>query len=114
MIFNISKPPVIDKTFNVLLEPRSNFEEFCEETNLNGWYYMVKKNISKISRYFWATVIFASIFIACLFNYYIFWEFIKADVTITVESVTESLNKVLFPSIIICNQNQVRSSKKSL
>jgi hypothetical protein len=91
-------------------DQRSTFNEFCEETNLNGWYYMAKRNLSKVSRLFWASVILGSICLATWFNWVAFVQFLGANVIITVDSVSTSLDHVHFPAIIICNQNQVSSS----
>ena len=91
-------------------EPRSVFEEFCEETTLNGWYYMAKENLTKSSRVFWAFMILSSIGLASFFCIGIVIEFVNSNVIITVDSVSASLDKVLFPSMVVCNQNQVRYS----
>ena len=100
---------------NSLLRARSEtslriFFEFCENTTLDGWYYLVKQNISKSSRIFWAFVIFLSIGLAVVFCHGIISEFLVSDVIITVDSVSATLDNVLFPSIVVCNQNQVSIS----
>ena len=91
----------------VIPNNRGAFYEFCEETTLNGWYYMAKNNITKLSRFFWMMVILSSIGWALFLCYGIVVEFLNSNVIITVESVSASLDEVLFPSIVICNQNQV-------
>ena len=88
-------------------DTRNTFNEFCEETNLNGWYYMAKKGLSKVSRVFWACVILGSIILSGWFNWVAFVQFMGSNVIITVDSVSASLDNVHFPAIIICNQNQV-------
>ena len=90
-----------------LPKSRSIFEEFCEETTLNGWYYMAKQNLTKCSRVFWAFMILSSIGLAVFFCVGIVTEFLNSNVIITVDSVSASLDNVLFPSIVVCNQNQV-------
>ena len=86
------------------------FFEFCEDTTLHGWNYLVKRNISKSSRLFWAFVIFLSIGLAVVSCHGIISEFLVSDVIITVDSVSATLDNVLFPSIVVCNQNQVSIS----
>ena len=83
------------------------FKEFCEVITLNRWYYMAKQNISKLSRLFWASVILLSIGLAFYFCYEIISEFLVSNVIITVDSVSASLDNVLFPSVVVYNQNQV-------
>ena len=88
-----------------LLKRRNTFTTFCEETNLNGWYFISKEN--KCSRVFWGFIIFLSIALACLSTYVIISEFLAASTIKTIESAASSLDKVVFPSIIACNQNMV-------
>ena len=97
-----------------LPKSRNNFEEFCEETTLNGWYYMAKQNLTKCSRLFWASMILSSIGLAFFFCIGIVTEFMNSNVIITVDSVSASLDNVLFPSMLVCNQNQVRDLRPIL
>ena len=89
------------------LAPRDPFSEFCEETTLNGWYYLAKRGVGIISRTYWSLVVVASICAAAFFCYGITNEWMDSSVIITVDSVSASLDKVVFPAITICNQNQV-------
>ena len=104
----------IGKANNAMLPNRSSkrrntFKEFCAETNLNGWYFMSKKNTC--SRIFWSLVIIISIALAFIFTFIIISEFFEANIMITIDSVTPNLDKVVFPSIIVCNQNKVSFHK---
>ena len=100
----------MESHINGVPKPRNVFEEFCEETNLNGWYYMAKRNLSICSRLFWALMIMSSIGLAFFFCFGIITEFLNSNVIITVDSVSASLDQVLFPSLVVCNQNQVLES----
>ena len=86
-------------------EQKNTFKKFCNETNLNGWHFMSKTNI--FSRAFWSFIILTSILLASYSTFVIIFEFLDATVIITIESVTSSLDKIVFPSLIICNQNKV-------
>ena len=103
-----------NKNDNYLPKSRNNFEEFCEETTSNGWYYMDKQNLTKCSRLFWAFLILSSIGLAFFFCIGIVTEFMNSNVIITVDSVSASLDNVLFPSMLVCNQNQVRDLRPIL
>ena len=89
------------------LKPRNQFSEFCEETTLNGWYYLAKKSVGRIGRSYWGLVVLGSLVLSGFFIYGATNEFLDSTVIITVDSVTASLDKVLFPSLVVCNQNQV-------
>ena len=108
MTFNVkAENKMDDYTILDKLKPRNQFDEFCEETTLNGWYYLAKQSIGRIGRTYWSMVIIASLVIAGFFIYGATVEFFESSVIITVDSVTASLNKTLFPSLVVCNQNQV-------
>ena len=92
---------------NEALKPRNQFSEFCEETTLNGWYYLAKQSIGMLGRIYWSLVVLGSLILAGFFIYGATNEFLESTVIITVDSVTASLEKVLFPSLVVCNQNQV-------
>ena len=95
------------KALDKVLKPRNQFEEFCEETTLNGWYYLAKKSVGTIGRFYWVLVVICSLALSGNFIYSATNEYLAASVIITVDSVTASLNKVIFPSVVVCNQNQV-------
>ena len=92
-----------------IFKPRNQFSEFCEETTLNGWYYLAKRSVGKVGRSYWLLVVVGSLILSGWFIYGATNEFMDASVIITVDSVTASLDKVLFPSLVVCNQNQVIS-----
>ena len=91
------------------MKPRNQLEEFCEDTTMDGWYYLAKKGIGKIRRAYWIGVVLCSLFLSGYFIYSATNEYLDASVIITVDSVTGSLDKVIFPSVVICNQNQVNT-----
>ena len=107
MSVRIPSPDWGSLKFQEALKPRNQFSEFCEETTLNGWYYLAKKSVGRIGRSYWALVVLGSLVLSGFFIYGATNEFLDSTVIITVDSVTASLDKVLFPSLVVCNQNQV-------
>lgn len=61
-------------------------------------------------RYIWGMIVVTSISIAGIFVFVSATEYRKATVVTTIKSTTEPLDKVYFPSVTICNINQVRES----
>ena len=112
MSVRIPSPDWGSLKFQEALKPRNQFSEFCEETTLNGWYYLAKKSVGRIGRSYWALVVLGSLVLSGFFIYGATNEFLDSTVIITVDSVTASLDKVLFPSLVVCNQNQVPSIAK--
>ena len=54
-------------------------------------------------------MVLASVIVALLFVHYQTTEFRKATVVTTVDTTTAPLSEVYFPSVTICNINQVTS-----
>ena len=88
---------------------KTHGKDFCEETSLNGWFYLAKKNLSWPRRLFWIIVILMSTTGAIFFNLQFLTEFLDLTVLITVKSISASLGNVVFPAIVVCNHNQVVS-----
>ena len=110
MAFTITSSGLPNPDAEELMKPRNQFSEFCEETTLNGWYYLAKQSIGKIGRTYWGLVVLGSLILSGFFIYGATTEFLNSTVIITVDSVTTSLDKVLFPSLVVCNQNQVKQT----
>ena len=87
--------------------PRGPFSDFCEETTLNGWYYLSRRGVGLIGRSYWSLVVLASLGAAGFFCHGTTSEWLDSSVIITVDSVSASLDKVVYPAITVCNQNQV-------
>jgi Amiloride-sensitive sodium channel len=62
----------------------------------------------------WACMVLSSVVVACGFVYMQTSEFTKATVVTTVDTTTAPLSDVYFPSVTICNINQVWRSLNSL
>ena len=61
-------------------------------------------------RQIWLLIVCGSIITASYFVYIAAWDFNKTKVVTTIKSTTGSLDQVFFPSVTICNINQVRES----
>ena len=82
--------------------------EFSEHTSLHGWRYIFTG--SNPWRQIWLFIVCGSIVIASYFVYIAASDFNKTKVVTTIKSTTGSLDQVYFPSVTICNINQVRES----
>jgi hypothetical protein len=82
------------------------FAKFCDETSLHGLPYL-NREMSKTWKMIW---IFFIIFIWIISSYVIVinvQHHLDATTMTTIESVMASLSDVTFPSVYICNINQV-------
>ena len=82
-----------------IFKPRNQFSEFCEETTLNGWYYLAKRSVGKVGRSYWLLVLVGSLILSGWFIYGATNEFMDASVIITVDSVTASRTKFSSPPL---------------
>ena len=96
------------------MEAESNLKnhwlDFSRETSLDGWSFLSKPGLSWIRRLFWIIAVIGSVSGAVFFNLTFLNEFFAATVLVTVKSASASLNNVIFPSIVVCNHNQVKIS----
>ena len=82
-----------------------SFRTYCESTSLHGWQYIYKGKSEW--RLFWGGMVLASVIVAFFFVFKQATEFTKATVVTTVDTTTAPLSDVYFPSVTICNINQV-------
>ena len=83
---------------------------YCEVTTLHGWQYLASSETKVVFKLFWSVIIFLSYCLATHFILANCKEYLDAKTITTIESTTSSLEHVKFPSLIICNLNQVTKS----
>jgi hypothetical protein len=83
-----------------------NFENFCEETSLHGWSYLNNK-MNKFWKMIWMLFIFLIIGTSIYVIEMNIKSYLQATTVTTIDSTIASLKDVTFPSIYICNINQV-------
>ena len=89
--------------------PSDGFYKFCGRTSLHGWKYL-KSESGILPKTIWIVALASSL---CLSSYFISLnidQFLKSDTRTTIESTTASLQDIIFPSIYVCNVNQVTKS----
>ncbi|XP_023319996.1 uncharacterized protein LOC111695065 isoform X2 [Eurytemora carolleeae] len=92
-----------------------NFQAFCNQTSLHGWQYITQKPEtdgfwSGFKHVFWSIIVCVAMGCAALFLYTNTIDFMNATVVTTVDTMTVPLSEVFFPSVLVCNINQVRKS----
>ena len=105
----MTEPPH-DTTSNILW-PRmrqcgATWKDYCNRTSLHGYAYLVNEE-SIWSKVYWSVIVLAGFVtaMACFVsNTITFWN----ATTITyINTTTASLSQIIFPSVFICNINQV-------
>ena len=87
-----------------------HFNSFCRHTTLHGWQYMAEQSFTRLQKFFWALILFVSVFCATVLIYNNLQIFKNATVVTTVDTMTAPLDDIFFPSITVCNLNQARRS----
>ena len=84
----------------------NGFHKFCYETGLHGWSYLTR-DMSKA----WKTIWFLFLLIICITSVYVLvmnsLQYLQTTTVTTIESPMAPLRDVTFPSMYICNINQV-------
>jgi len=83
-----------------------SLDEFSMTTSLHGWHFIVDAKNWK-HKLGWSLLIGLSIIVAVGSVSIITEDFVRSGVDITIDSPSASLEEVSFPSVTICNINQV-------
>ena len=109
---------------------RQCFYDFCKQTALHGWNYLAidkagsKSKVSKkpnsksgnshvktvFHSAFWTMVIMASVLLSGFFLHDNTVAFFRSTVITTLDTHTVPLSEIFFPSVVVCNINQIRKS----
>ena len=105
------EPPVAKKQLVRMGSKRKiQFEDFCQQTSIHGWSFLLFKGYGIFQILFWITIIAGS-FVSCMYMISLnLQEFKQATVEFETISLTENLDDIFFPSIFVINANQQRKS----
>ena len=84
----------------------SGFRKFCSETSIHGWSYLMH-DMSKTWRTIWSIIVTFNCLLTVFFLYQTSTKLYDSTTVTTIESTMASLKDITFPSIWICNVNQV-------
>ena len=83
--------------------------KYCQQTSLHGWQYIDSEQ-GLLHMVFWFFIILMSISLSIYFLIINTKAFLKATTVTSIDSTTASLKDLIFPSLYICNVNQVTKS----
>ena len=107
-------------------------QAFCNQTSLHGWQYITQRpetdgfwagdreqsshtnliTLSGFKHVFWSIIVCVAMGCAAIFLYSNTIDFMNATVVTTVDTMTVPLSEVFFPSVVVCNINQVSGTFK--
>ena len=79
-------------------------------TNTSLWIYIGEKGVPKFQRIHCILAIFISTVFAIVLCYFQTLDFIHATIVTSVDSINVPLTEIYFPSVVLCNNNQIRQS----
>merc|ERR1719278_1527181 len=92
------------------------FWYFCNDTSLHGWSYIPRFSLAGSLGWLHRILRFLLVLSSVCFAWYNVWNLFKEyyfeqTPVITTSTTTGSLNEVYFPSVTVCNLNQIRMSQ---
>ena len=88
---------------------KGNLIRYCNQTTLHGWSYLTNENEQR-HKALWLLVITFGCFLAGYLAIINCIEFMTAAPVTNIETTTAPLQEIGFPSVVICNINQVQAS----
>ena len=85
------------------------WENYCGDTSLHGYQYIGRRE----KRPFWVFALIISYILAIWLIGLNTSDYLDSTTTTNLESSTSSLNNVFYPSVTVCNTNQIREDEKS-
>ena len=97
------------------------FKEFCNSTGLHGWKHIGSVSVNQPSflncfqlasreQFIWVLIMVASLGVALFFIITAVTDFNSSTVVTTIQTTAAPLSEVFFPTIVVCNINQIRKS----
>ena len=81
------------------------FIQFCEETSLHGWNFILKRRIKSLHCAFWFMTICSALGLGTVLITWNTQEFLEATVDFNTLSMTTPMTEVFFPAIYVINKN---------
>ncbi len=82
------------------------FQRFAQGTTLHGWAYIAESS-NFLETGLWLATLLGLNILSAVFIVNNTAQYIESGIKTTIESTTESLDNVHFPSVTVCNINQV-------
>ena len=94
---------------------QTNFENFCRSTSMHGWFFVVDESLGHgfyavCTKFFWVLVVLLSLILTLAFMIVIVLDYEQEKVQTTFVFEKGNWQGIKFPSVAICNKNQIRTS----
>ena len=82
---------------------------YCQQTSLHGWQYIVSEQ-GFMPKMYWLIIVLMSLALSVIYLVDNTKAYLKSTTVTSIDSTTAPLRDILFPSVYICNVNQVTKS----
>lgn len=96
--------------FNFKFNFGRRFRNFCSNTTLHGWSYLIEYPLKSWQTFLWSLVLLSVHAIVISFIFITLKQYLKSTTRTTIETTTTSLKEIQFPAITVCNVNQFEAS----
>ena len=92
---------------------KETFCTFCKRTSLHGWQFLdrnEKSSLETCKLLYWLVAVLVSLMFGISYMVFHIQEYRNATPITSLNNVTVPLSEIYFPSVAVCNINQVRQS----
>ncbi|XP_023247579.1 sodium channel protein Nach-like [Copidosoma floridanum] len=86
---------------------KSLLRQYCENTSLHGFRYVVSNETTFVEKILWLVVCVLGFFIALLLMLFVWQKFRRTPTVTTIDTTTYPIFNLAFPAVSICNYNKV-------
>nr|XP_012222920.1 PREDICTED: pickpocket protein 28-like [Linepithema humile] len=99
------------KKYSMLAKFLELLKQYCANSSLHGLRYVGDPELSIVERIFWILSFTAAFATAVYYIWYLYQKLNSAPIIISLSPEPVSLNEFPFPSVTICNMNNVKKSE---
>ena len=86
------------------------FESFFAKTSFHGLNYVGDRNTSILKKTFWLSIFLAGVISFSCLAHSTVNDFLSRNTKIQIDETHANLSEVIFPAVVVCNNNQFRRS----
>ncbi|CAK9808428.1 Pickpocket protein 28 [Anthophora quadrimaculata] len=90
---------------------RTTLKQYCTNSTLHGLRYVGDSSLSAVERVFWILSFSLAVLTASYYIWFLYQKWVSTPIIISLSPEPVSLNEFPFPSVTICNMNNVKKSE---
>ncbi|XP_076678005.1 pickpocket protein 28 [Andrena cerasifolii] len=90
---------------------RNTLKQYCTNSSLHGLRYVGDSNLTILERVFWIISFTLAVLTAAYYIWFLYQKWVSTPIIISLSPESVSLDEFPFPSVTICNMNNVKKSE---